>query len=225
MCADNVESNGSTSCSSSSTDTSHINSNSEYVQLVNGRIPDFKSKGIRFSHINVNSLSSKIDEFRHMCTNIFDVFSINETNETKGDETVSDSEIALPGYDLLRCDRSRNRGSVALCIKNGLYFKRRDDQGVECIWIELTLPNKRSLFVCAVYNPNDKNSEFSNKLLCMLSNVPICDNENVLLGDFSCDFSPQINTREVNNLKFVCDLQQLQQQITVPTRVTDHSST
>ena len=112
-------------------------------------------------------------------------------------------------------------------IKNGLDFKRRDDlcdQNVECIWIELTLPNKRPIFVCAVYNPNGKDSEFSNKLLCMLSNVPICD-EIVLLGDFNCDFSPHINTREVNSLKFVCDSHQLQQQITLPTRVTDHSST
>ena len=225
MCADNVESNGSTSFSSTSTDISHFDSNSEDVQLVNGRIPDFKSKGIKFGHINVNSLSSKIDEFRHMCTNIFDVIGINET---KCDETVNDSEIVLPGYDLLRCDRSRNGGGVALYIKNGLDFKRRDDlcdQNVECIWIELTLPNKRPIFVCAVYNPNGKDSEFSNKLLCMLSNVPICDNEMVLLGDFNCDFSPHINTREVNSLKFVCDLHQLQQQITLPTRVTDHSST
>ena len=70
MCADNVESNGSTSFSSSSTDVSHFDSNLEYVQLVNGRIPDFKSKSIKFGHINVNSLYRKIDEFRHMCTNI-----------------------------------------------------------------------------------------------------------------------------------------------------------
>ena len=80
--------------------------------------------------------------------------------------------------------------------------------------------------MCAVYTLNGKDSEFSNKLLCMLSYVPICDNEIVLLGDFNCDFSPHINTsREGNNLKFVCDLHQLQQQITFPTRVTDHSST
>ena len=62
-------------------------------------------------------------------------------------------------------------------------------------------------------------------MLCALSSLPICDNEIVLLGDFNCDFSPNVNTREVNNLKFVCDLHQLQQQITLPTRVTDHSST
>ena len=116
-----------------------------------------------------------------MCTNIFDVIGINET---KCDETVNDSVIVLPGYDLLRCDRSRNGSGVALNIKNGLDFKRRDDlcdQNVECIWIELTLPNKRPIFVCAVYNPNGKALEFSNKLLCMLSNVPICDNEIVFV--------------------------------------------
>ena len=57
---------------------------------------------------------------------------------------------------------------IKLYIKNDLDFKRRDDlcdQNVECIWIELTLPNKRPIFVCAVYNPNGKDGEFSKKLL------------------------------------------------------------
>ena len=66
MCADN----GSTSFSSSSTDVSHFDSHSEYVQLVNGRIPDFKSKGIKFWNINVNSLSSKIESFA-ICVQTF----------------------------------------------------------------------------------------------------------------------------------------------------------
>ena len=48
-----------------------------------------------------------------MCTNICDVIGINET---KCDETVNDSEIVLPGYDLLRCDRSRIGGGVALYL-------------------------------------------------------------------------------------------------------------
>ena len=37
-------------------------------------------------------------------------------NETKCDETVNDSEIVLPGYDLLGCNRSRNGGGVVLYI-------------------------------------------------------------------------------------------------------------
>ena len=196
-----------------------------YVQLTNGRVPHFKSKGLKFGHINIRSIPNKIDQFRHMCTNVFDVISVNET---WCDNTVSDSEIELPGFTLLRRDRCRNGGGIALYVKNGIDFKRRDDlcdKSLECIWIELIPVNRRPIFVCAVYNPNGKDVEFPNKLLCMLSEVSICDNEMVLMGDFNCDFLPEVSSKEVNDLKFVCDLHQLQQQIRLPTRVTDHSKT
>ena len=99
MCADNVENHVSTSNSSNDNVNSGIcNSHSEYVQLINGRIPDFKSKGMKFGHININSLPVKMDEFHHMCSNIFDVICVNET---KCDDSVNDSELVLPGYNLL----------------------------------------------------------------------------------------------------------------------------
>ncbi len=79
--------------------------------------------------------------------------------------------------------------------------------------------------MCAVYNPNGKDGEFSNRLLNMLSKVSSSDSEMVLLGDLNCDFLPDVYTKEVSDLKFVCDLHQLQQQIRLPTRVTDHSKT
>ena len=79
--------------------------------------------------------------------------------------------------------------------------------------------------MCALYNPNGKDTDFSEKLMDMLSNVPIDDNEIVLLGDFNCDYLPHIKAKEVNDLQFVCDLYQLQQQICLPTRVTEHSKT
>ena len=96
----------------------------KYVQLNRGQIPKFDSKGITFGHHNIRSLIGKIDEFRHMCTNIFDVICVNET---LCDETVDDNELTLPGYNFLRCDRNRNSGGVALYIKDVFNFTRRDD--------------------------------------------------------------------------------------------------
>ena len=59
----------------------------------------------------------------------------------------------------------------------------------------------------------------------MLSNASISDNEIVVLGDFNCDFSPNVNSKEVRDLKFVSDMHQLHQLISLPTRVTSHSKT
>ena len=51
---------------------------SDYVQLKDGAIPpDVLSTGIKFGHINMWSLIVKIDVFRHMCNNVFDVICVN----------------------------------------------------------------------------------------------------------------------------------------------------
>ena len=52
-----------------------------------------------------------------LCSNIFDVICVNHVNETKCDDNVNDSELVLPGYNLLRRDGSRNGGGVALYLK------------------------------------------------------------------------------------------------------------
>ena len=81
------------------------NAECTYVQLNYGQIPKFGSKGIKFGHHNIRSLIGKTDEFRHKCTNVFGVIYVNKT---LCDETVNDSELTLPGYNLFRCDRNRN---------------------------------------------------------------------------------------------------------------------
>ena len=197
----------------------------DYVQLQNGKVPDFSSKGLKFAHINIRSLSGKIDEFRYMCGNLFDVICVNETF---CDETISDDTVNLYSYNILRRDRNRDGGGVALLIKDNYSFKRRDDlcnENVECIWVEISPPHTRPILICAVYNPDGKNYMFSNLLSIMLSNASTEDKEIVLLGDFNCDFTPNVISKEVRDLKSVSNMHQLDQLITLPTRITPHSRT
>ena len=44
-------------------------------------------------------------------------FDIITLNETKLDTTVLDCEIGIPGYDVIKHDRNRNGGGVAIYIK------------------------------------------------------------------------------------------------------------
>ena len=59
----------------------------------------FKDKGMHFGHLNVNSLLSKIEEFRKLAfnTNI----SVLVITEIKLDNTVSNEELNIDGYNLL----------------------------------------------------------------------------------------------------------------------------
>ena len=66
----------------------------------------FKNRGLHFIHININSLYSKIDEVRDI------VFrtkaAVIGISESKLDDTFNDSEVKIPGYSVLRCDRNRH---------------------------------------------------------------------------------------------------------------------
>ena len=60
----------------------------------------FKNKGMHFGHLNVNSLLSKLEELRTLAfnTNIY-VLGITEI---KLDNTVTNEELKIDSYDLLR---------------------------------------------------------------------------------------------------------------------------
>ena len=77
-------------------------------------------------------------------------------NESKLDNSIADGEINIPGYNLIRKDRNRSGGGVALYIKDHLSFSNRTDDlvplSLEMICIEVHLPHSRSFLVSSLYN-------------------------------------------------------------------------
>ncbi len=200
-------------------------SSTDYTQLQEGKVPNFKTKGIKFGHLNIRSLVSKIDDFRYMCGTNFDIISVNETY---CDNTVSDNEVRLDGFNVLRKDRNRGGGGVAVFINYIYDFKRRDDlcnDDIECIWVEIVPPHTNAILVCALYFPDGMNNDLNDKLCAMLSKANNEDKELVLLGDFNCDYLKIDTCKQVGDLKFICDMHQLTQLIDLPTRVTAQSKT
>ena len=57
-------------------------------------------------------------------------------NETRLDDTTSSGEVTVPGYALKRDDRNRDRGGVALYIRNTINYERLFDLECESLeWI------------------------------------------------------------------------------------------
>ena len=81
----------------------------------------FKSRGLHFIHLNINSLLTKIEELRIIAkpTNA----AIIGISESKLDESVLEPEIQMDDYKILRCDRNRHGGGVA-CYSSLLLHKR-----------------------------------------------------------------------------------------------------
>lgn len=107
--------------------------------------------------LNINSLLAHIDELRVLAqdTNI-DVITINET---KLDASVSNSEIYIPGYEVVRKDRSnngRNGGGVCIYIRSNHNYRLRNDltdSDLELITVEIKRLCSKSFLISTWYRP------------------------------------------------------------------------
>ena len=83
------------------------------------------SKGIKIASLNINSLLKHIDEIRVLLTEYtFDILTINES---KIDNSISDNELHIFGYDIIRKDRNRYGGGVVLYVRDNIPFSERKD--------------------------------------------------------------------------------------------------
>ena len=75
--------------------------------------------------------------------------------ESKLDSSISDSEIDIAGYDVLRKDRNRHGGGVVCYIKNNISFNVLNvfPLDAENIFINILLPKVKLFTVGIFYRP------------------------------------------------------------------------
>ena len=79
----------------------------------------------KIAHLNIRSLVKNIDQFSlYLHNQQFDIVSLNETML---DDFLLDNEIYLNGYDLIRKERNRNGGGVAIYVRSITDYKLRLD--------------------------------------------------------------------------------------------------
>jgi hypothetical protein len=88
--------------------------------------------------------------------NLFDIFTVSETWLTS---SITNSEISLPGYTLVRNDRSNKRGGgTAIFVRDGIPYKHRtdlSDEFVETCWVEVNRAKCKNQFICCAYRAPD----------------------------------------------------------------------
>jgi hypothetical protein len=76
-------------------------------------------RGMVMASLNINSLIANIDELRvYININKIDIMCINETKLDSS--VVNDHEFCLPGYEIIRRDRSvngRNGGGICIYVR------------------------------------------------------------------------------------------------------------
>ena len=111
------------------------------------------SKGLNFIHLNTRSLLPKLYDLRILAANT-NVAVIGIT-EFWLDASVTDSEIDIADYTIIRRDRNRKGGGVCIYIRSDFIFKLRDDicTTLETVWAELYLPKTKPILIGVCYRP------------------------------------------------------------------------
>ena len=181
--------------------------------------------GLKVAHINVRSLCSKIDEIQYLVTNsAVDIFCVCETWL---DDTVTNSEVHIDGYTVLRKDRNRNGGGVAMYVKNGIDFQTRDDltqYDIESVWIEVKISKNEPLLISTMYRPPSADRCYYNNMLDLLDKVTTENKELLLLGDLNFDYKID-ESLSTNAVHYMENLYILKQLVDQPTRITNSSKT
>ena len=81
--------------------------------------------------------------------------AVIKTTEYKLAESVFQSEIIIDNYNLLRCDRNRNNGSVACYIRSDISYVRKDlfPNFIKNTFFEILLPKTTPITVGIMYRP------------------------------------------------------------------------
>ena len=147
----------------------------------------FSEKGILFIHMSVRSLLKQISELRLIA--VKSKAAVISLSETWLDNSVTDCEISIDDYCLIRRDRNKNGGGVCMYIRSDISFSQRNDldsDDLEILWCDILLPKSRPITVGACHR-TPKQTDFIEKLEEILFMIR-SDSEIYILGDFNIFF-------------------------------------
>ncbi|CAD0206703.1 unnamed protein product [Chrysodeixis includens] len=143
---------------------------------------------------NVRGLRTKTSKFLSLLeSSDSDLFAITETG---CNESINDAEISLPGYSLLRCDRSdgRKQGGVLLMCTQRFELRRIpflnniniDAHSFEMVCAAVHIQNRFLFTCCVVYIPPKADESEYMILFNVLEQICVKYKNNVvILGDFN----------------------------------------
>ena len=108
--------------------------------------------------LKINSLLAHLDDLQFFSLDCKIV--VLAINETKIDSSVNDNETYLPGFEVIRKDRSvngRSGGGVCIYLRGNINYKIRDDlcddqlececvDCVECVVMEIIRPQLQTFY-------------------------------------------------------------------------------
>ena len=145
------------------------------------------------------------------------------------DEKIKDERVSIVGFNLLRRDRNRHGGGVAIFLRETLNFEHRTDikaENLEIICIEIKPKCSKPFFVLAWYRPPNYETETLEELNDLLELLDKENKEIIVIGDVNCnDLDLDGKNKILVKLRNLYSEYQLKQLIKNPTRSTLTSQT
>ncbi|CAC5397465.1 unnamed protein product [Mytilus coruscus] len=113
-----------------------------------------KRKGLHFIQCNARSLLPKLSEIKIVAAKT--KAAVISITVSWLDNAVTNAEIHIEGYNIVRLDRSRNDGGVCVFIKEDIAFSPRQDlhdNRLEALWIDIVIPKTKTITIGTVYRP------------------------------------------------------------------------
>ena len=181
-------------------------------------------EGIRIGHLNINHAVNKLADISSILSNNGKNFHLFGFSESRLSEHITDSDISIPGYTIVRKDpKLQKETGLLVYISQCITFKRisyLENLSVESVWIEISFKRSKPVLVGFIYRNPTERVDWIDKFDLMMDAVANDSKETIILGDFNIDLlKPNknwIQTYENHNL---------QQIIHLPTRVTPTSKT
>ena len=107
-------------------------------------------------------------------------------SESKLDKSITNSEILIDNYDLLRCDQNRNGGSVACYVRNDFSYTQKSifPIDIENVFFEIHLPKTKPITVGIAYRPPNQ-INFIKTLSEHFAKLDMTNKETYILGNFT----------------------------------------
>ena len=181
-------------------------------------------RGLKLASLNINSLTKHIDELRVFLAYIS--VDVRSFCETKLDSSINDSDVHVPGFEIIWRDRNRHGGGVCIYVSTFLNFSIRSDlliRNLENLAVQIRYPQSAPVVVVNWYRPPNSTADIFTSLEILIG----LDSEFVefyLMGDMNCNMtSPGDNvSRSLLDITRIYDLQQI---INEATRKTESTST
>ena len=155
----------------------------------------------------------------------FDIFAITETWLKPA---ISDNIISIPGYQLIRNDRThKGSGGVAVYVKNNLktmtiFAPSSNNDRIEQLWLNIRIKTK-SVMLGVVYRPPSLPISSLNALDNALFNLATNVDDVILLGDFNVNVLKP-STPGSLFLQNMCNTHDLEQIIDQPTYICNNAN-